>query len=305
MRFLWLSLLAIVSALAFASHGYARDLYGVGRVLNNDSFATITDDRWRTGSGTLSVVWSDHDGAGLPARVGDMVEFRFRGEVITPSNLVTPAAGDRPYAASLSFGLHTHFQLSGFDVSAGADLVLTGPQTGLDQLQSAIHSIIDVPEPSAATLNAQIPNGTHGHATLEVSKAFAISDRLTLRPFVELQGGTETLARLGGDLHFGALARDEVLVRDAVTGHRYRIRRDKEPGWAAVFGADFAYVSDSIYLPASSGVTLSDTRSRVRAGVHWQNDSLGVFYGLTWLSKEFEAQKSAQTIGTLHIDIVF
>ncbi|MEL7114676.1 MAG: lipid A-modifier LpxR family protein [Pseudomonadota bacterium] len=309
MRFLWLCLAAVVSALLLASHGYARDYKGLGRLLTNDVFATIVDDRWRTGSGVLSWVWARGDltvaPGGTPPRFGDIVEFRFRGEVISPENIVTPAAGDRPYASALSFGVHNHFTHRGYDVSVGADFVVIGPQTGLQDLQAAIHNIIDVPEASALTLANQIPNQIHASVFFEASRPVPLSETVMFRPFVELQGGVETLARVGGDFHFGLLGRNERMLRDVTTGHRYRVGQPETTGWAAVLGADVAYVTDSLFLPPSSGVTLTNTRSRVRAGVHWQNEKAGVFYGLTWLSKEFEAQTEGQLVGSFRLDFRF
>ena len=81
---------------------------------------------------------------------------RESGEVITPENIIVPAAGDRPYVGVLSFGVHTHFEARGVELSLGADLNVTGPQTGLATLQSAIHDAIEVPGPSATTLSINI-----------------------------------------------------------------------------------------------------------------------------------------------------
>jgi len=305
MRFLWSSLLAIVTVSSLASQSSARELLGFGRLLNNDALANTKNDRWRTGSGVISAVWAKDPSGGLPSSIGDMLEFRFQGEVITPENLVTPGANDRPYAAALSFGAHTHFTFQTAEISLGADLVVTGPQTGLPRLQETIHDLLGVPEPSAATLNAQIPNGFHGSANLEIARQFKLFENFSFRPFVEVKAGVETLARIGGDFHFGRLAQGDFLLRDSVTGQRYRVGRDDQTGWAAVFGGDIAYVADSLYLPASGAATLSDTRHRVRAGVHWQGKSVGLFYGVTWLSKEFDQQSSEQTIGSLRVDFSF
>ena len=291
-------------ALIIATPSAARDFVGVGRLTTNDSLATWLDDRWRTGSGVLSFVTARNGQAELD-RFGDVVEFRLRAEVISPENIVRPRAGDRPYAAALSFGVHTHFAAGATEVSLGADLVLTGPQTGLQNVQGAIHDVLGIPGASDATLTTQIPNGVHAAGTVEIARRFDVSPTVQARPFLELQAGVETLSRVGVDFHIGQLARGETMLRDAITGHRYRIGRDFTPGWSGVLGADLAYVADSIFLPSSSGVTLTNTRARARAGMHWQSNHISLFYGLTWLSPEFEAQRSGQTVGSMRLDFKF
>ena len=290
--------------LIFALPASAREFVGVGRISNNDSVLSANHDRWRTGSGVLSFVFASDDHAQLGG-FGDVVEFRFRGEVISPENIVTPRVGDRPYAAALSFGVHSHFKIQQTEISLGGDLVVTGAQTGLSDLQSAIHDVLGIPGPSAATLAGRIPDGVHAAATIEIARRFELSPSIEARPFLEFQVGVENLARVGADFHIGLLARGDTMLRDSVTGHRYRIGRDFTPGWAGVVGADVAYVDDSLFLPASSGVTHEDVRARVRAGVHWQSKHIGLFYGLTWMSKEFEAQRDSQTVGTMRLDFKF
>ncbi|KMW60023.1 hypothetical protein AIOL_000173 [Candidatus Rhodobacter oscarellae] len=287
------------------SRGEPRDFVGVGRLITNDALTTVVDDRWRTGAAVVSVVKAREGAAAGDAGFGELIEFRFRGEVITPENIVTPAAGDRPYAAALSFGLHTHFQARALELSLGVDVNVTGPQTGLATLQSAIHDTISVSGPSATTLAGQIPDGVHPSVTFEAGRSFAMGAHIEARPFVEVQGGLETLARVGGDIHIGRLALGELKLRDAATGQRYVVGRRDGTGWAGVIGADVAYVADSVFLPSSSGVVASDTRTRVRAGVHWKGRNLGVFYGVTWLSEEFVAQREAQTVGSLRLDLKF
>ena len=72
-------------------------------------------------------------------------------------------------------------------------------------------------------------------------------------------------------------------------------------GFAFVLGADIAKVESSIYLPTSAGYVLTDTRSRVRTGLHWQNGKRAAFFGMTWLSEEFVAQPEGQVIGSAQI----
>ncbi|MCP3972542.1 MAG: lipid A deacylase LpxR family protein [Rhodobacteraceae bacterium] len=279
-----------------------REALGWGRLLNNDVFGD-GQDRWQTGSGVVSKVTGPGWNGALPGRAGDIVELRFRGGIVAPANLVNPAPGDRRYAAMLSLGAHTHFELRGAEISLGVDLVVTGPQTGLPSLQREIHKLLDQPMPTV--LGAQIPNGIHPTFLLEAGRSYEISPSAAFRPFVELQAGVETLARIGADLHFGLVGRDELLLRDGTTGQRYRAIRGAHVGWAAVLGGDIAHVLHSTYLPASSGYSLTDARTRLRAGVHWQGENSSVFYGLTWLGEEFTAQPEGQVVGSMRLNIAF
>ena len=64
-------------------------------------------------------------------------------------------------------------------------------------------------------------------------------------------------------------------------------------------------VGKSELLPAGGPAVLANNRSRLRAGLDWHGGSTEVFYGVTWLSKEFEAQGSGQLVGSLHARIRF
>jgi hypothetical protein len=79
---------------------------------------------------------------------------------------------------------------------------------------------------------------------------------------------------------------------------------NRAPGLSAVLGADYAYVFDSAYLP-DGGPAVETNRTRVRGGLHMQWEKVGLFYGVTWLGKEFEGQPDDQIIGSIRIDIMF
>ena len=66
-----------------------------------------------------------------------------------------------------------------------------------------------------------------------------------------------------------------------------------------------AYVEDSVYLPDNIGVDLKNNRYRLRAGVNWQGATSSVFYGLTYLSEEFENQPEGQLVGSVRLKFEF
>ena len=294
-----------VAILAGGAQGNERQRLGYGRLLTNDLIGD-GKDRWRTGSYASSRVWGPEWQGVLPATPGQVLEFRFGGEIIAPENISAPAPGDRPFAGVLSFGLHTHFNARGTDVSLGADLAFTGPQTGLDDFQSSLHDALGVDDLTSGARKAQIDDDIHPTLVAESGRDIAIGPAMRLRPFAELRWGLETLVRAGADLTFGRLGAGELMVRAPVTGQRYRVVAPQVQGLSFVLGADIAHVEDTDLLPDSRGVGLEDTRKRVRAGLHWDNGKRASgFYGLTWLDKEFKGQRDSQVVGSLRLKFEF
>lgn len=288
-----------------AADADARSRLGYGHLITNDFLGDV-EDRERTGSVASSRVWGKEWNGALPQKFGELIELRLGVEVLAPNNLNRPRAGSRPYAGALSAGLHSHYQYKSLEVSAGAALYVTGPQTGLGDLQREFHDFLGEPQPSDSTLVAQIGNGFHPTLIVEAARSFDLTDRTRLRPFLEGQAGVETMMRAGFDFTFGAIGRGELLVRDYTSGHRYRVIQNSElKGVSFVLGADTAYVSDSVYLPEERGYGLADHRDRVRVGLHWQGESASAFYGVTWLGKEYETQPDDQIVGSLRINFSF
>lgn len=302
------SAIALVLSLVMTAHAAdagSREKLGYGRLITNDFFGD-GKDRWRTGSWTSSRVWGSDWTGQAPARFGDVIELRLSSEIMAPGNVERPAAADRPYAGSLSIGAHTHFTWQGFDAALGADMVIMGSGTGLGRFQREIHEVIGATVPSQSTLDDQISGGLHPTIVGEMSRDVALTPNLHLRPFVEGRAGAETMVRAGVDLTFGQIGQRELLVRESVTGQRYRVVRDEDvTGFTFLLGADIAHVADSIYLPEERGYELTESRDRVRAGVHWQGERASAFYGVTYLGEEFEAQTEGQLVGSLRIKFSF
>jgi len=300
-----LALLLCVGGIVPSAVTADREKLGYGRLMTNDYFGD-GEDRWRTGSWTSSRVWGSGWDGDAPAAFGDVIELRLSSEIIAPDNLKNPSSSDRPYAGSLSIGAHTHFQWQGFDAAVGGDLVFTGSGTGLGNFQRAVHKAIGASVPSSETLEGQISGGVHPTLVTEFARDIALAPRVHVRPFIEGRAGAETLIRAGADLTFGTLGRGELLVRESVTGHRYRVVGNDDNGsFSFLIGGDMAHVADSIYLPEDRGYELTDTRDRLRAGVHWQGGSTSAFYGLTYLGKEFTTQSDDQIVGSIHINLSF
>jgi hypothetical protein len=237
---------------------------------------------------------------------GDLIELRLSSEIFAPDNLARPSAGDRPYAGALSAGLHTHFAWQGLDAAMGVDLVVTGEGTGLGNLQRSVHGVVGATKPSRSTLEDQIDGGLHPTSVAELGHDLTLAPNVHLRPFLEGRAGAETMVRAGVDLTFGSIGSGEVLVREAVTGQRYRVVRNEDArGFTFLLGADIAHVNDSIFLPSDRGIDLTSSRDRVRAGLHWQGEGAQAFYGLTYLGEEFEAQTEGQLVGSLRIKFSF
>lgn len=300
--------LLLAAALGLIASGGAaiaegRKTLGWGQMVVNDSLGDFYD-RWRTGSYSVSTVRGAGWSGALPERFGDLLEFRARGEAIAPAGLRFRAPTDRRYAGILSFGVHSHFERAGWENTVGLDVVVLGPQTGVSEVHGWIHDLIGLSPPIVAS--TQISNQIRPTLVLETARTFRLGSNSSLRPFIEAQAGVETFVRVGGDLTIGKMAEGSLLVREQVTGLRYpTVRNDQPSGLSFVVGADIARVFDSAYFPKGDIATVSDTRARARVGVHWARENLEIFYGLTWLGREFDTQPDSQYVGGLSVKFRF
>lgn len=282
-----------------------RAFLGWSRLFTNDALGD-GQDRWHTGASSLSVLWGPVGLTGAPENPGDLIEFRFATEILAPANLLTPAAGDRRYAGTLSLGAFSHFARAGYEVSAGAELVAVGPMTRLDRFHSAFHGAIGMSAPGAAVRAGQIGDALYPSAQIELARPIALGGGVRIRPFVEARGGDETFGRFGADLLFGPNFNSGLLLRDGATGMLYQgLGKQAESGLSFLLGADTTHVFNSAWLPATGGYRLMPLTSRVRAGVQWQGEHVGVFYGATWLGRDFVAQPEGQLVGSLQLRVRF
>ncbi len=281
----------------------SRETIGWGRFFNND-YLGDRDDRWHTSSYSVSRLRGPTWTGELPRDPGQILEFRFRVDTITPADMVTPLTHDRRYVGILSFGFHTHFQTDTEQMSFGGDLVFIGPQTGVSRFQDYVHDGLGLPQ--GTVFDNQLPNAVYPALTGEIGHPIALGDHLTLRPFVEGQAGVEYLMRGGADIILGKLGRDDLLLRDQTTGQRYSAAQGPDGGGLSLtLGGDVARVFSSVYLPSGGDAEASPLRTRLRAGLNWQGKQSFVFMGLTYLSPEFQQQPVGQTIGSLSLQIKF
>ena len=290
--------IAVFCLLTSSALAADRDTIGWGRIFTND-YIGDGSDRWRTGSYAISRVQGPEWTGQRSTRFGETTELRLRSEIIAPEDLSDPDETDRRYVGVLSIGVHSHWRRDGTELSIGGDLVFTGPQTGVGSLQETLHEWVGLPEPNAQ--EDQIGNAVYPTLLGEVAQPYWVGPMVTLRPFVEAQAGAETLVRLGGDMIVGNLGHEDLLIRDVSTGHLIRTARTRNEGLAFVLGGDVAHMTDSAYLREEDGFRMVENRHRLRAGVHWQGQDAGFFYGLTWLGEEFEAQPDTQVAGSLRV----
>lgn len=306
LMFRMIAMLLVASfCLSTVADAQDRTRLGYGRLITND-FLGDGQDRWRTGGVQTSRIWGPEWTGVAPERFGQLLELRLGAEILAPDDIVNLSPDDRRFAGALSVGLHTHFQHGQTEFALGADVVFVGPQTKLDEFHAAFHDLLNVRGPSDAVLDAQIGNAINPTAVFEMGEAFALGERSVFRPFIEGRAGNETLLRAGFDVAIGELGRGELLVRDSVTGQRYRAVTADWSGFSFTFGADVAAVSDSEFLPDDGAAALSDTRQRVRAGVTWRSETgITGFYGLTYLGEEFEGQTEGQLVGSVRLRVAF
>jgi len=301
-------LLSLILGLAGAAPALAQDLaaervwLGVGRLFVNDALGD-GQDRWHSGAYTISVMRGPEGTRSLPEMPGALLEYRFANRILAPANTVTPKPGDRRYAGLLAFGAYSHFAPAGFAASLGAEVVASGPMTGVSWFHQAAHSFFGATAPSALVVDNQYPNALRLAAAGELSRPIALGQNTVLRPFVAGRWGDETYVRMGADLLIGSVFNTGVLVRDETTGLLYQtMEHAPDSGWSFLLGADTAFVSSSAWLPAGS---LSARRDRMRAGLHYQTGPLGIFYGVARLGPEFSGQSEGQTLGALQFQLRF
>ncbi len=276
----------------------------ISSVFTND-FLGDGEDRWRTGSLDVSATFGGGDLRDLPTAAWERYQLRFRGEIISPSNITTPSSTDRQYAGVVGLGLFTHFQKNSYDLYYGGELVFVGDSTGIGDLQRSFHEALDILPPSDAVLDNQIENAIYPTAHGGISKNFRAERRL-MRPFAEVQAGAETFVRAGVDFVLGGTLVNDFLLRDSVSGQLIgHSLTDNSRGFGFLVGADAAYVVDSNYLPNSGTLAFESFRPRARAGIAYQQKKFGLFYGVSWLGKEFEAQQSSQVVGTINLNVSF
>ena len=295
----------LIFLLPFATDATAQsnEILGVGRLFSND-YLGDGRDRYQSGSYVSSFVRGPSDWDGTPQEFGTIREYRLRSAIIS-SDGIGAAPGDRPYAGVLSFGVHNHFGEDSFRGSLGVDVTAVGPQTGVSRFQESAHDTFGLSQ--VRFTDSQLDDAVYLGLTAEAAEILDLPYGFTARPFAELQLGPEDIARFGADLFVGARIAGEILIRDVATGQLYQgAGHDDNSGFALVVGADLAAVSDSVYLPSDRGAIASDRRGRLRAGVHWQGDGdTSAFYGLTYLSPEFEDQPEGQFTGSLKLNFNF
>lgn len=301
-------LMSLICAVLIAASPIAaqeRETLGFGRLFTNDYFGD-TQDRWRSGSYSYSIVRGAGWEGRAPAAPGALLEYRLRSEIIAPSALNGAGSDDRAYVGAFSAGLHTHFAWGGANVSTGVDLVAVGPQTGVANLQDGLHKFVSAPNVSNSVHDSQVANAVYPTALAELSYPVQIARTATLRPFVEAQYGVEDYLRVGADILIGDMLQTDLWLRDSPSGQLYAGVESEEPGYGFVIGADYALIDDSAYFPASFGTVAEDERFRARAGVHWRfGGGISYFYGLTYLSEEYVGQPEGQLVGSLKLNFNF
>lgn len=297
-------LLAVVWALsAMAAQADDRVTLGWGRIFTNDQIGD-GEDRWRTGSYSVSRVRGSgwHGFAALAP--GDLWELRGHAAVIAPDNLTTPNPADRRYVGMMSLGLHSHFGWNGAEVALGGELAMTGPATGIGAFQDWFHGLMGMVPPSPAVLNAQIGDKVYPGLSAEIGRSFG-AGLVEARPFAEARLGVESLLRIGADITIGQFGRDDLMLRDVTTGQRYRgVEGVRDKGLSLTVGGDLTRVLDTALLP-TGGVAAQDNRYRLRAGLHWQGRKAAAHYGISFLSPEFVGQPEGQIVGALSLSLRF
>ncbi|MCP1169820.1 lipid A-modifier LpxR family protein [Limimaricola litoreus] len=279
---------------ALAAPALAETL-GWGRIFSND-YMGDGHDRWRSGSFALShVSGAGWDGA-PPALPDALVELRFRTEIIAPAR-TRDGRDDRPYVGLLAGGAFLHQSFGPVETATGGEIIAIGPSTKLSAFQERAHEVMGFDEPRGT--ERQLDDALQLQLRHEAALPLRPMARLTLRPFLAAEAGAEEMLRAGVDAIWGGIGHTDLWLRDPVTGQPYRGIEAEATGLALTVGADAAWVEDSVFLPGRE----ARDRRRARIGLHWQSGpEVRLFYGLTWLSEEFDGQYDSQVLGALKLE---
>lgn len=264
------------------------------RLLTND-YIGDRKDRWRTFAYAISVL--------KPLKNGGISEVRFRAEIIAGSRLkLAPGQDqDRRMAGIFGFGAYHSNRIGDGDYRIGVELTTVGPQTGLVKLQEHVHEFIGQDGPSAHSQELQISDKTFLSLSGEIGRSFT-TGRAEIRPWVGAEGGPEALTRVGIDLIWGHAA-GNFGIRDELTGWRIPVIQSPNVlGKSFITGFDIAYIENSSYIKKDD---LMQNRFRFRTGGLLDFYGGRIFYGATYLSKEFKDQPDAQVIGSISFGMHF
>ena len=256
-------------------------------------------DRWRSSAYEHSRLYED-------SFFGNTTQLRFRAEIISPWKL-SAQPKDRDYANAIGLGMFSMGQSGALGYRLGGEVLMTGDQTGLRRLQENLHDLLGRPasDGQIGRNRRRLGDGVHGLVRAEGWTSLGQGTPWEVRPYVIAQAGYETSATLGFDLIYGAAAHNRRWVREDTTGTPLIVDSRGAEGVSLVAGADVTRLHDSIYFPADSAVQPEKTRRRARLGLIWRREPFAVFFGQTWMSKEFVGQAEAQRLGVLSLDLNF
>jgi len=298
-----LSILSLPFALAlFASNAatgqeaplLAGERMQLSRLFTND-YLGDGHDRWRTASYSLSAL--------RPSSDGSVSELRLRWEIVSgaDTDLRPGEMPDRNMAGMIGIGLFRSDRLGAADYRIGADVTAMGPQTGVVNFQQAVHRVLGMRPPSDHMESLQLEDEIFLGASGEVGRDFSYAAS-SARAWISASSGTETFIRAGIDYSWGA-ASAGFGVRDEVTGWRLPVTKGfSGTGTTLYAGADIAKIYDTRLLRSDE---FEDIRIRARIGAKMETQSMGLFYGVTWLSEEFRLQQEPQFLGSLAVSARF
>ncbi|MBV7410466.1 lipid A-modifier LpxR family protein [Maritimibacter sp. DP1N21-5] len=277
---------------------------GWGALSNNDFYGD-RQDRWQTSSNSLSLLFGPKGLRSPPYEFGRLFELRSGYQIITPANTAAPAAGDRRAAGVLRGAVHNRVMRGAWEFDLGLGVEAVGPNTGVLAFQDRLHARLRSDRASPAVLGAQIGNRIMPLLHGEVAYRWPVSDLVTVRNYAVVHAGLEGYAQIGFDLLIGNGFKNGIFARDAVTGQIYgTVKRANPPGLSGLIGMDVSRVFYSTYLP-SPAYGVEPLRARLRGGVMYDWGGFSVFYGATYLSREFTAQPQGQVVGSVQLRFSF
>ncbi len=296
-----------LSLLTYSTYAHAEGsglaYAGTGWLLTND-VAGDGEDRWETSSTSLSVAFLT-GGDVMPSTPFKAIELRHTTRLASPQWLGWTDRTDRPIGGTMTFGAYTHYATGPIEWAVGADLALIGEQSGLLDVQDAIHDAFDYVKASEFQRENQIEDDTRIAGKIELGLPFKPTNGLAVRPFLEFAAGVEDFGRIGVDIVLGQFGKGSLMARDEVSGFRYAVTPQEADGLSVIAGADYAWVENSVFFPDEFDGSFEQERIRYRLGASYKKGKHEVFFGNTWLSQQVIDAPEAQRIGSLNYSFRF
>lgn len=242
--------------------------------------------------------------------------FSINHNIFTPADIENPVLppDDRPYAAWLNVSFATGTLHPGGADRVRVGLGIVGPAALGEQVQEAVHKVVDAPEPQG--WDTQLRN--EPTVLLGYDRFRRLFDGRREHDLgFDLTGvGGITLGNAYTNIAAGLFARfgfnltndyGPPRITPAVSGTGY-FQPGNDPTWYFFVGAEGRGVGRDLFIEGNTfggtdGVEVERMVGEVFAGFQYSYDRFRLAYTHVWRSKEFKGQPSGQDYGSISVSL--